>query len=139
MTLSQVQLDDSAGGPDAGSIVLGWMTKLAIAGALIGVVGFDSISVGLAHLNTADDAESAVQAASQTYQQTHNLQAAYTAATKAVKPSEIVGTTDFTIAADGTTSLSLTNTAHTLLLYRTKSTSKWADVTVHASGKYTGS
>jgi hypothetical protein len=141
--LSQVQLDDetrAAGNPqDAGGIVLGWMTKLAVVSALVGVVGFDGISVGLAHLNTQDDADSAVQAASQSYLQSHNVQAAYDAAVKAVKPTEEVGTSDFTIAPDGTTTLSLTNTAHTLLLYRSKSTGKWAAVKVHATGKYTGS
>lgn len=139
MNLSQVRLDDETDAADAGSIVLGWVTKLAVAGALVGVIGFDGISVGLAHLNSQDDANAAVQAASQAYQQTHDLQVAYNAAVKAVKPSEEVGTADFTIAADGTTSLSLTNTAHTLLLYRSKSTGKWAAVKVHATGKYTGS
>jgi hypothetical protein len=133
---SQEQPDDSEGGADAGSIVLGWVTKLALVGAVVGVVGFDGLSVGLAHLSTVDDANAAVHAASQTYLQTHNLQASYNAAAAAVKPTEVVGTTDFAVAPDGTASLSVTNTAHTLLLYRTKSTGKWADITVHATGKY---
>jgi hypothetical protein len=137
--LSQLQLDDGSGAGSEGSIVLGWMTKVVVVAALVGVVGFDGISVGLAHLNTADDADSAVQAASQAYEQSHNLQAAYNAAVSAVKPTETVSTTDFTITADGTTSLTLTNTAHTLLLYRTKTSSKWADVKARATGKYTGS
>lgn len=139
MNLTQVQPDERTRGGDAGSIVLGWVTKLAVAGAIVGVIGYDGISVGLAHLSTPDDANEAVQAASQTYLHTHNLQAAYTAAAAAVKPTELVGTTDFTVTPDGTTSLSVTATAHTLLLFRTKRTSKWADITVYATGKYLGS
>jgi hypothetical protein len=124
---------------DAGSIVLGWLTKLVVAGAIFGVVGFDGISVGVAHLTTVDDAGNAVQAASQNFQTTHNLNMAYAAAKATINPREELGTTDFTIDPDGTTHLTLTNTVHTLLLYRTSQTKGLAVVKVHATGKYTGS
>jgi hypothetical protein len=136
--------DDSISGSpaeagDAGTIVIGWITKLVVTFAIIGVLGFDAISVGIGQLATSDDASHAVQAASQNFQTTHNLQAAYTAAVAAVKPGETIGTADFTIQPDGATSLSLTNTVHTLLLYRTSQTRRLTVITAHATGKYTGS
>jgi hypothetical protein len=124
---------------DAGAIVIGWITKLVVVFAIIGVLGFDAISVGLGYTSTADDANNAVQAASQSYERSHDLQAAYTAAEAVIKPTETIGTKDFTIQPDGTTSLSVTNTAHTLVLYRTSQTKGLAVVTVHATGLYTGS
>lgn len=135
MTLSQLHREDEA---ELGGIVLGWMTKIVAIGAIVGVVGFDGISVGISHLNTTDDANTAVQAASQSYQTTHSVQQAYDAAVAAVKPGEAVLQSDFTVSPDGTTTLTVTNTAKTLLLYRSKSTSKWAAITVHATGKFLG-
>jgi hypothetical protein len=124
---------------DTGSIIIGWMTKLVVTFAIIGVLGFDAISVGVGQLATADDASTAVQAASQNFETTHNLQAAYTAAVAAVKPGETIRTADFTIQPDGTTSLSLVNTVHTLLLYRNSQTKRLTVITAYATGKYTGS
>lgn len=137
MDFTQQHLDQPSA-TDEGSIVIGWMTKLAITAAIVGTLGFDGISVGVGHLSTAGDADNAVQAASQNFQTTHNLTAAYKAAVGAVKPQESVGVTDFTIAADGTTSLTVTNTVHTLVLFRTSKTKEWTVITAHATGKYTG-
>jgi hypothetical protein len=130
--------DEGSGGSDGG-IVIGWITKLALTAAVIGTLGFDGISVGLGHLSTTDDANTAVQAASQNYQSSHNLTQAYDAALAAIKPQESIATTDFVIKADGTASLTLTNTVHTLVLFRTSQTKKWPVITVRATGKYTGS
>lgn len=124
---------------DAGGIVLGWLTKVALVAAIIGVIGFDGINVGLAHLNTVDDGGNAAQAASQKYETTHDINLAFAAARAAVNSHEVVDQAGFSIDPDGTAHLTLTNTIHTLLLYRTKQTEKWAEITVKVSGKYTGS
>lgn len=124
---------------DEGSIVVGWMTKLVAVAAVVGVVGFDGISVGVAHLSTTDDANNAVQAASQSYERQHDLQQAYTAARGAINAHEEVLVKGFAIQPDGTTTLTIVNTVKTLLLERTSQTKGWAVVTVTATGKYTGS
>jgi hypothetical protein len=136
--LTQQRLDEGDA-TDSGAIVLGWMTKIVVVAAIVGVIGFDTISVGLAHLSTADDASNAVQAASQIYETTHNLQLAYNAAAKTLKPSESLEVKGFAIQPDGTTSLTITNTVRTLLLERSAKTGKLAVVTVATTGKYTGS
>ena len=138
MNLTQHHLDDLSG-PDAGGIVVGWMTKLALTAAVVGLLGFDGISVGVAHFSTADDASNAVQAASQSYELQHNLQNAYNAAEAAINSHESIKTTNFAILPDGTTTLTLTNTVKTLVFFRTSLTKGFAVVTVTASGKYTGS
>jgi hypothetical protein len=124
---------------DEGSIVVGWMTKLAAAAAIIGVMGFDAISIGVGHLTTTDDAGKAAQAASQAYQSHHDIQAAYTAAAGVLGPHEQLSTKGFVILPDGTATVTVVNTVKTLLLERTKQTKSWAVVTVSSTGKYTGS
>ncbi len=124
---------------DAGGIVVGWMTKLAVIAAIVGLIGFDAISVGLGHLSTSDDGGKAVQAASQTFQSSHNLQQAYVAATRAVNPNEVVNQAGFAVDPDGTAHLSVTNKVHTLVLFRLSVTRKWTVITEKVSGKYTGS
>ncbi len=135
----QHRKSEDAGAGEAGSIVIGWMTKLAVVAAVVGVLGFDGIAVGVGHLSTSDDASNAVQAASQNYLSTHNINSAYAAAKEVLKSTEEIKTADFTITRDGTTSLSLTNTVHTLVLHKTSQTAGWAVITAHATGKYTGS
>lgn len=124
---------------DEGSIVVGWITKLVAVAAIVGVLGFDGISIGVAHLSTADNADDAVQAASQSYEGHHDIQAAFTAAAGALNSHEELQVKGFSIQPDGTTTLTVVNTVKTFLLERTSQTKGWAVVTVSASGKYTGS
>jgi hypothetical protein len=124
---------------DAGGIVIGWMTKLVVVFAIIGVLGYDGIAVGVGHLSTADDAGNAAQAASQTYQSSHNVNTALASAQAVLKVGEALDASTFSIEPDGTTSVTLTRTVHTLVLYRTSKTAGLAVITAHATGKYTGS
>ena len=124
---------------DEGSIVIGWITKLVAVAAVVGVVGFDGISVGVAHLTTTDAAANAVQAASQAYEGRHDINAAFTAASQTLNSHQELLVKGFSIQPDGTTTLTVVNTVKTLLLERTSQTKGWAVVTASASGKYTGS
>jgi hypothetical protein len=135
--LTQQDLHDRHEPGDAGGIVIGWMTKLAVVFAIIGVLGFDGIAVGVGHLSTADDAANAAQAGSQTYLSSHNINTALSAAT--LKVGETLDADTFAILPDGTTSVTLTRTVHTLVLYRTSKTAGLAVITARATGKYTGS
>jgi hypothetical protein len=124
---------------DEGSIVIGWITKLAVVAAIFGVLGFDGISVGVAHLTTADAAANAVQAASQSYEVRKDINVAFAAAAQTLNSHEELQSKGFSIAADGTATLTITNTVKTLVLERTSKTKGWAVVSATASGKYTGS
>lgn len=122
---------------DEGSITLGWLTRLVIWLAIIGVMGFDSISVGASRLAVIDDADTAVQAASTVWQRTHDIVAAYNAAEAALpsKATEKVLSTGFTGYPDGTVRLTVRRTARTMLLRDLGSLAHYATSTVTESGR----
>jgi hypothetical protein len=82
-------------GSEAGAIVVGWFARIAITLALIGLLAFDGISIGLAHAHVDDVAGQAADAAAAAYAQHPNIHAALSAAISAA------GAQGATIAADG--------------------------------------
>jgi hypothetical protein len=119
----------STHGRDSGSMVVGWLVKLAVVLTLLGIVGFDGISLAVTHLNSQDDANSAASAAAETWQQTHSAQQAYQAAVDSAGSNDTVIAKTFTIDADGTVHLSLTRKATTLVMYRIGPLKKYVEVT----------
>ena len=126
---------------DRGDIVISWLTKLVVVTALIGVVGFDGISIGVAKFNVADDATTAVEAASSSWQTSrHNIQYAYESAQEALSNplTEEIPVNSFSIDPDGTVHLTVVKTARTLLLFRVHKLAHYAVVRSTASGKSIG-
>jgi hypothetical protein len=102
---------------DAGYLVSGWVIKLTLFLAVVGVAGFDVISIVAGHINAEDDAQSAATAASSTWSSTHNVQQAYAAAVASITTSgEKVLTKDFSIDADGTVHLLVQRHIHTIVV-----------------------
>ena len=116
---------------DRGSMVVGWLVKLAAVLTIVSIVGFDGISLAVARLNSQDDANNAASAAAAAWQQTHNPQQAYDAAAESAGSSETVDTKTFTIDANGTVHLTLTRKATTLVMYRLGPLKKYTVVTAH--------
>ena len=117
-------------GRDSGSIVLGWLTKLTVTLLLFGVVLFDSVSIGVARMSAADDANNAASAAASEWQATHDVQAAFNAASAAITNSnEKLLTRGFTVSPDGTVHLFLRRSATTLVLYRIGALKKYGTIT----------
>ena len=130
------------GHADRGDIVIGWLTKMAVVTALVGLVGYDALSVGVAKVSVADDATTAVQAAAYNWQLSrHNIEVAYRAAQDALPDpvNEQVEVGDFAIDPDGTVHLTVHKRARTLLLYRVHSLAHYAEVSASAAGKSMGS
>jgi hypothetical protein len=118
---------------DNGSIVIGWLTKLMVATAIIGLVLFDSLSIGAARLGASDDANTAAEAASSDFRQNHNVQSAYQAALETLpSDSETIPARRFVVQPDGTIDLVLHRTTTTLVVHRIGPLKKYALVTVHA-------
>jgi hypothetical protein len=116
---------------DSGSIVLGWLTKVMLVLTIAGVVLFDGVSVGVARMSAQDDANTAAQAARDSWSSSHDVQVAYAAAVAAISnPNERVLTHGFTIAPDGTVHLWLRRSATTLVLYRIGPLKKYGVVKV---------
>jgi hypothetical protein len=123
---------------DRGDIVLGWLTRLTVIMALVGVALFDAISVGTTTANVADQGTTAALAASATWDETKNVQAAYDSAVASVTEQNAQNELDphaFSIDADGTVHLTVSRDAKTLVLYRWGKTAKWAHVSQTAQGR----
>ena len=116
---------------DAGSIVLGWLTKLVLLFAVLGLLLFDGIAIGVNNITAQDDANSAAQAAADNYKTTHDLQAAYSAAVAAAADSnEKVLPRSFVIATDGSVHLVLRRETTTLVLHHIGALQKYERVEV---------
>ena len=114
---------------DRGDIVLGWLTKLVATLAVLGVIGFDLVSLGTARFQAEDHAQSAVRAANDAYAGSKDLQAAYDAAlAEVVEHGDTIDPQSFSVAPDGTITLTLHRTAPTMLVEKIAPLRPWADV-----------
>lgn len=62
---------------ERGDIVLGWLTRVVVVLGLLGVVGFDVISVAATQFTISDSASSAAIAARDDWAAHHDVQSAY--------------------------------------------------------------
>lgn len=120
---------------DCGGIVIGWLTRLIVSMTVLAVVAIDTVSIGIAHVGSVDDANRAAQAASVAWQSTHNIERAFAAAQETAGGGEEVLTKGFSADRDGTVHLTLQKTAKTVVIRHFKASAGWAVVTVEASAK----
>jgi hypothetical protein len=114
---------------DRGDIVLGWLTKLVVTLSVLGVLGFDAVSLAAAHFSAEDRAQTAARAASSVYRAPADLQKAYEAAHfSAAEQGDTIAPTDFSIGPDGRVTLTLQRTAPTLLLEKIAPLRGWAEI-----------
>lgn len=118
---------------DNGSIVIGWLTKLAVGIAIVGLALFDTLSIGAAKLGASDDANTAAEAASADFRANHNVQTAYQAAVDTLpSDSETIPPRQFVVQPDGTVQLVLHRTTTTLVAHRIGPLKQYDVITVHA-------
>jgi hypothetical protein len=130
------------GASDDGSIVVGWLTKIAITLAVVGLALYDSISIGSTMMSLSDDGSYAARAASETWQQPapgqkHDLQAAYESAVEAAQeenPLDVIDPKSFRVDPDGTVHLVISREATTLIIQHFGFSKKWADISRAAQG-----
>lgn len=114
---------------EAGGIITGWLLKLTIVLALLAVVGFDAASIGSAKVSASNTASDAAMAASVSWNQDHNVQQAYDAASSiATEHDATVLTKGFSIDNDGTVHLTVHGTAMTLVVSHIKPARHWASL-----------
>lgn len=108
-----------ASSADAGDIVLGWLTKITALLAVLGVIGFDAVSLGASFLHTEDAGQQAARRAAESYAGTKDLQAAYDAALLPLMArGDTIDPASFTVAPDGAVTLTLQHVTPTLLVER---------------------
>jgi len=122
---------------ERGTIIVGWLTKVALLLTLVGILGFDVISVATTKMSAADNANNAAREGAQVYADTRgDVQEAYLAALDyAEEHGGTIEPDHFTVTDDGVVTVKITKTATTLVFYRNGATKKWAHVVAEASGK----
>jgi hypothetical protein len=119
---------------DRGDVVLGWLTKLAATLAVLGVLGFDLVSLGAARFQAEDHAQSAVRAANESWKSSKDLQAAYDAALAQVtEHGDSIDPHTFTVSPAGAITLTLHRTAPTMVVEKIGPVRDWAEVEVTVS------
>jgi hypothetical protein len=114
-------------GSERGDIVVGWLTRVVLVLAGFGVIAYDVVAIGVAKTTVTDQAATAALNAADAWASTHDVRQAVAAASaEAADHGDTLVANAMTIAADGTVTVKLCRTATTLLVYRTKTTRKWA-------------
>jgi len=121
---------------DSGSIVVGWLTRLVVLFAVLGLLAFDGFKVVVANFGASDDAGVAAGAAADTYASTKDIRAAYSAAVQAVAgKDDVVETKTFTVDSTGGVTLTIDRTPTTLWLHRVGPLKKWTVVRQSGTGR----
>lgn len=125
---------------DVGGIVLGWLTRLTVVLAVVGVIAFDGISIVTSRLSLEDAGNQAARSASETWQSTHDIRAALASAQRAATEANAdttVVTDSLSVDADGTAHLTVTREASTLVARHIGPMRHWCDLRVQGVGKST--
>jgi hypothetical protein len=126
---------------DQGDVILGWLTRVLVTFTLVAAVGFDGLSIGVAHVGASADADTAARAASQAWLSNGgNAPETLVAAEQAISQhGETLVAGSLIVATNGTAHLEVRREASTVLVRRLGPLKSWADVVVKGSGLYTGS
>lgn len=120
---------------DRGDVVLGWLTKLAVILGVLGIVGFDGISLVQARFQAADRATTAASAAADDFKTNHDLQKAYNAAFATLSGGDSIETNTFQVTTDGRVTLRLHHHATTLILQHISPLKHYADAVETGEGR----
>lgn len=121
---------------ERGDIVLGWLTRLTVVLAVLGVLGFDAVAVGVGRLNAEDRAQAAARAAVRTLGETSDVQRAYEAALAEIDPlTDTIAPTSFLPATDGAVTLTVTRTSPTLVVEKVGPLRSWATSSATVTGR----
>lgn len=103
---------------DRGDIVLGWLTKLTVTLAVLGLIGFDVVSVVVGRLQAEDRAGTAARAAVSAWADGRDVQRAYDAAVLSLEDpvADTIDPASFSVAPDGAVTLTVRHSASTMLL-----------------------
>ena len=127
---------DPEGMGDRGDIVLGWLTRLVATLAVLGVLGFDLVSLGAARFQAEDHAQAAVRAANETYKASKDLQKAYESALAEVaQHGDRIDPQTFTIGSDGQITLTLQRTAATMVVEKIAPLRRYTEVSATVSAR----
>lgn len=109
--------------------MLGWLGRLVVLFALLGVLAYDGVKVMTSHFGAADDAATASREAVDTYQQTKDVQESYNAAVRTLDgKGDTVETKTFTVNPDGSIDLVVVKEVSTLWMKRVGFLKKYTEI-----------
>jgi hypothetical protein len=116
---------------DRGSIVIGWLTRIAVFAAIIGVLGYDVVAIGEGRVSAADEADQVAQDAHETWADSHNVDKAFaTAREEVIAKGDTIPAGGFTIEPKtGLVTVKIKRTVDTLLVKRFGFSRGWATMT----------
>ncbi len=104
--------------------------------SLTGVVAFDGVSIGVAHVSAMDDANSAALSASREWQTSHDAARAFAAAQQtAAEHGETVVENSLRFDSNGTAHLDIRREATTLVVRHIHALRSWIEITASGSGR----
>lgn len=113
---------------EAGSIVFGWLGRVALTLTLLGVAAFEVMSIAVTHIGLEDIGRTAGDRALTKYADSRDPNQAYLAADEYVTDNgAVMVRKSFEITPDAV-SFELKKTAPTLLLYRLGATAGYAEI-----------
>jgi hypothetical protein len=117
---------------DSGDMVIGWLTRVAAILLVIGLIGFEALSIVIARIQLGDTAASAGSTALSVYAGSHSQSVAYQQAQAvAVAAGATIVQRSFRFNVDGSVEFTIRKEAHTLLVQHVGATKKWAHVKEH--------
>lgn len=118
--------------------MVGWLTRIAVVGSLVGVVLFDAISIGVSRLSVEDTGALAAREAATDLARSGDVQSAYASAVSAAtdaNPLNEVPPGSFEALPDGGVRLSVTREATTFVVHRIGWVADWGQVSATAVGR----
>ena len=116
---------------DAGSIVFGWLGRVALTLAVLGLAAFEVMSIAVTHVGVEDIGRTAGDRALTAYADTGDPYQAYIAAdTYITENGAEMNRKSFEVSEEAV-SFDMKKTAPTLLLYRVDATAGYAQVRTH--------
>jgi hypothetical protein len=120
--------------PEEDPVVIGWLTRVTLTLAMLGVVLFDTGALLAGRVSIADQADAAAQAAADSWRTQHNWTAALTAAQAAAGADEVVPGS-LQIQSDGATSLALHGSIDTMVVRHVPRSERLTSVIEHGSAR----
>ncbi len=118
---------------DAGEIVTGWLTRLTITLAVLGVLAYDGIAYGVSAIDIRDAAADGARAAADDFAIFRDVERAYESATAAAGEESTIPPETFTIDNAGTVSLVARRSVDTLVLRFLPRSGEWLTVEATAA------
>ncbi|WP_336924204.1 hypothetical protein [Aquipuribacter sp. SD81] len=129
----------TGGGTDRGDIVIGWLVRLVVVLAVVGVLVFDGLSLLVGHLAVADSAAAAAREAGREIAAGATPQAAYLSAVEEVVADgayDEVPAGSFVVDRTGAVTLTVVRDTPTLVLHHVPRSESW--LTVRSTATWSG-